>query len=67
MVALHPSAAITAAGLAAAGVCITAMAEAGLRPRRGSPSRLAVSLVAMLTLAAALLCLLGLAAGNRLR
>ena len=64
---LHRNAGFAAAGLLAAGAAIAAQAEAYSRARHGESSNLAGVLAAALALAAILMCLLGLAAGHRLR
>jgi hypothetical protein len=63
----HRNAEFVAAGLLAAGTAIAAQAEASFRTRRGQSSDLADVLAAALAMAAILMGLLALAAGNRLR
>ena len=63
----HRNAAFVVAGLLAAGTAIAAHAEAHFRARHGRPSDLGGVVAAALALAFILTCLLGLAAGHRLR
>jgi integral membrane sensor domain MASE1 len=64
MLSLHHNAQFIAAGLLATATAIAALAEAGFRSRTGRPSFIFDSLTAALALAAALTCLLALAAGH---
>lgn len=65
MLALHTDAAIIAAGLMAAATAGTALAVARLRSRRGTSPDAAITIVAALILATALLVLLGIIMADR--
>lgn len=63
----HRNAAFVAAGLLFAGAAVVSQAEARFRARRGRASDLGGVIAAAIALAAILTCLLGMAAGHRLR
>ena len=62
MLSMHCNAQLTAAGLLAVGMAITAEAEARFRARRGRSTELADILTIALALATVLTCILALAA-----
>jgi hypothetical protein len=65
MLALHTDGEIIAAGLLAAGAAGTALAEARVRSRRPDTTDLASLVLAVLTLATALLALAGIVLADR--